>query len=58
MLEEGHFPELSRLLESIVAQGKSYQKDYDEIRRGAFSASSLVSQGLLGDQSVVVSRPG
>ena len=35
MVEDGHFPELTRLLGSLVAQGKTYQKDYDEIRRGA-----------------------
>lgn len=33
MVEEGHYPELSRLLKTIVDQAKSYQRDYDEMRQ-------------------------
>lgn len=51
MVEDGHYPELTRLLQSLVAQGKSYQKDYDEIRRSE-SSTHLV------DVCVVLRGPG
>ena len=33
MVEEGHFPEMQSLLTRVVEQGKTYQRDYDEVRR-------------------------